>query len=203
MKYKKIIAGIIVIVITAGSYVYFVSKKNVHQEVETVSQDATLSPEISSTLIPTKDGVYPGFIKDVSSLNGKYSLKIDFVQVVSCFDHPDVKNCESGTTFTTVNVNPLIRTFLVADDAQVKIQNFWSNYPIGKKVPNESPFEIVNVETWKDLFSGTLVPDGWDPTKNKEITNPDPVYLNPYDAGVYYITVKAGVVTNINQMYQQ
>ena len=64
-----------------------------------------------------KNGHHVGYLKNISSTAGSYSLQIDYIQWIGC----NGLDCPNG--FKIVNDNPLIRKFPISDDIKVYDNN--------------------------------------------------------------------------------
>ena len=117
-----------------------------------------------------------GYIKSISSKDGKNYLVIDYVQWVNCTSDAS-DSCPND--YKIVNDNPLLRTFPIASDAEVKLQTY--SYDSGG---NFNWNQVVPLATLTNALNGQ--------TKNYHAKNL-----------LYWITLdNNGVVTSIAEQYR-
>ena len=116
-----------------------------------------------------------GYIKNISSQDGRISLVIDYVQWISpCPADTPVGECPNN--FLLINDNPQLRAFPVSDDARVGLGTYR--------------------HTSSGDYQGEWVPL---PTFLQIFNNPTPMY--PAPDLLYWITLEDGIVTAINEQY--
>jgi hypothetical protein len=121
-----------------------------------------------------RNGNYIGSIKSISTAGARSSLVIDYVQWISPCSDSD--SCPDN--YKIVNDNPKLRTFPIAQDAQVLLATYSHNEDGGFKSG-----EGVSLATFINVFN-----------------NPTPMY--PAKNLLYWITLRSGVVTSIEEQYQ-
>jgi len=146
------------------------------------------------------NGKQIGYIKSVSSSDGNYSLKIDYIQWVSpCVANSETSYCMNG--YEIVNTNPLIRTFPISNNATIKMQTFSHNAS-----GNFNSNQVVSLPLFEGIINGTVIPNYLDPSQNPGAG------LNPYtpiyntgsttNKGIpFWITLNNGVITDITEQY--
>ena len=125
-----------------------------------------------------KNGKHIGYIKSISSSNGNYSLKIDYIQMNDCTPAPGApESCNNG--FEIINNNPLIRTFIISSSLSsgtpIKMQTYWQN---GQQISN------ISLATLKGLINSSVS---------------DLAYWKTIIP--FWITLDNGVVADISEQY--
>jgi hypothetical protein len=133
MKKNKGVATVLIIVavlavLAVGGVAYYLGKNsNIAVKNTPVNQNNVEStPVVNSNITSNKttsetsdalNGKYTGYIKSISTENGKNSLVIDYVQMVSCEYDVTTDSCPDG--YRIVNNNPLLRTFPISSNVKV------------------------------------------------------------------------------------
>lgn len=179
MKNNKgfvIVAAALVVVVLAGIY-FLKTPLSIKDTDTTKNQQNTQTAELNNDV----DGRYIGSIKGISLKNGINSLVIDYVQWISpCVPNPSIDYCLNG--YTVKNDNPLLRTFPISKDVQVKLQTY-SHDASG----NLSWNQIVPFSEFAIALNNSYV-------------EMHPVYMAR--SILYWITLNNGVVVDITEQYQ-
>ena len=122
----------VLVVLVVGSVAYYAGKnsKTIPQSlfgnnsqvsqtgknnVAKVSAQNNVKTQTSDVL----NGKYTGYLKSISTKNGKNYLVIDYVEMVSCEYDATTDSCPDG--YKIVNDNPLLRTLPIASNAKVEM----------------------------------------------------------------------------------
>jgi len=129
----------------------------------------------------TKSEKQIGYIKSIYSKNNTNYLTIDYVQWLPC----DTDDCVQS--IKVVNDNPLIRTFPISKNVQVKLVT----YPDASG--NYSLNQNLSLSKFKEALDYSLN-NTFNPSHPPEVYYPKTI--------LYWITIENGIITKIEEQFQ-
>jgi hypothetical protein len=130
-----------------------------------------------------------GYIKKVYIINGINYLDIDYVQWLKEYPNKDCtsKGLDAPNGYCTINENPLIRTFPIADNVIVKMQTL-SHKTSGSDAGNYNYNQVISLAEFSGILKGVY--DGRLPPGSS------------FDKKLYWIQLDNGNITEITEQYQ-
>jgi len=136
---------------------------------------------LSNSEESTKSEKQIGYIKSIYSKNNTNYLTIDYVQWLPC----DTDDCVQS--IKVVNDNPLIRTFPISKNVQVKLVT----YPDASG--NYSLNQNLSLSKFKEALDYSLN-NTFNPSHPPEVYYPKTI--------LYWITIENGIITKIEEQFQ-
>lgn len=138
MNNKKIIAGVLIVVVGIGAYMIGLSKGKIRgAEAEKAKSQVPVTPGDEITKIPedttgSENGRHLVIIKKVHPEGDKLYVDVDYVVWQNCTPPADGSSCENG--YKIVNNNAKLRTFLMSPYVDAELLEA-PNYTVDAKAP--------------------------------------------------------------------